>query len=429
MKIRLNKSIKSYYKRFKFVKLAYLVLFVLLVVDHLLFKDYRLGGLVVELSKKEIERYARHLVMPEVGIEGQKKMLQARVLLIGAGGLGSPIAFYLTAAGIGNLGIVDFDVVDESNLQRQILHNVNDVGRLKVDSAKEKILNLNPNIKVDTYNLLLNKDNILDVIKNYDIVVDGTDNFQTRYLVNDACVMHKKPLIYGSIFRFEGQCSVFMPEGPCYRCLYSDPPPPGMVPSCSEGGVLGILPGIIGLMQATEVVKLILGKGKSLAGRLILYDAMDMAFDEVQLRQDPNCKLCGENPTITELINYEQFCGIQKDDQSNQDMSMQNISVQELKKILDKDPSDITLIDVREEEEYQISRIPRSQLIPLSTLDDSEELNKLDKSSTIYVHCKSGFRSQKAITKMKELGFLNLYNVSGGILAWCKEIDSSIATY
>jgi molybdopterin/thiamine biosynthesis adenylyltransferase/rhodanese-related sulfurtransferase len=380
----------------------------------------------LELSNEEIARYSRHLIMPEVALDGQKKLKSARVLTIGAGGLGSPLALYLAAAGIGTLGVVDFDVVDESNLQRQIIHGTSDVGRPKMESASERIKDINPNVHVEAYEEALTSENALEIFKDFDIIVDGTDNFPTRYLVNDACVLLKKPNVYGSIFRFEGQASVFYAEeGPCYRCLYPEPPPPGLVPSCAEGGVLGILPGIIGTIQATETVKLILGTGKPLIGRLLLYDALDMRFREMKLRKDPSCPVCGENPTVTELIDYQEFCGIPQANAQAAADRVPEITVQELRERLDDDLG-VSVLDVREPHEYEVANIG-ARLIPLGELP--ERLIELDKDETIAVHCKTGGRSARAVKLLQEAGFENVYNVKGGITAWSEEIDPSVPKY
>ena len=383
----------------------------------------------MSLTNEHIQRYSRHLIMPEVGVDGQEKLLNARILLIGAGGLGSPLGLYLSAAGVGTLGLVDFDLVDFSNLQRQIIHRTEDVGRPKVESAKERILSINPETKVNIYTEKLTSENIMKIIENYDIVIDGTDNFPTRYLVNDACVFTKKPLIYGSIFRFDGQSTVFKtPEGPCYRCLYPEPPPPGMVPSCAEGGVLGILPGIIGVMQATEAIKLILGKGESLVGRLLLFNAMEMRFREVKIMRDPECPVCGDHPTIKQLIDYEQFCGLKKSEEAPQPaVGLEEVSVKELKSLLDSKGNKIVVVDVREPEEYQIVHLKESRLIPLGTL--ATRVNELDTADEIYVHCKLGGRSAQAVRILKTFGFKKVKNVKGGIDAWAREIDPSLPRY
>jgi sulfur-carrier protein adenylyltransferase/sulfurtransferase len=368
----------------------------------------------MQLNNDEIRRYSRHLILPEVGMAGQKKICSTSVLCIGAGGLGSPIAMYLAAAGIGKLGILDFDKVDFSNLQRQIIHGTPDVGRPKTESAKETINNINPNCEVVIHETRLSSENAMEIIGQYDIIVDGTDNFPTRYLTNDACVLLKKPNVYGSIFRFEGQASVFAPHlgGPCYRCLYPEPPPPGMVPSCAEGGVLGVLPGIVGTIQATEILKLALGKGSSLTGRLLLFNALEMKFRELKLRRDPECPLCGEHPTITKLIDYEQFCGISAEPEaaaSNPD----EVTVQEMKRALDDPKLGIRVIDVREPDEYQIAHVIGVPLFPLSTLQ--QQFTELDPNQTLYVHCKSGVRSLKAINFLKQQGFKYAKSVKGGI--------------
>ncbi|HEV2092970.1 MAG TPA: molybdopterin-synthase adenylyltransferase MoeB [Rubrobacter sp.] len=380
----------------------------------------------VELSNDEIARYSRHLIMPEVALDGQKKLKAAKVLTVGTGGLGSPLALYLAAAGIGTIGIVDFDVVDESNLQRQIIHGTSDVGRPKVESARDKILDINPNVEVRVHEEALTSENALEVFADYDVIVDGTDNFPTRYLVNDACVLLGKPNVYGSIFRFEGQASVFWAEeGPCYRCLYPEPPPPGLVPSCAEGGVLGILPGAIGVTQATETVKLILGIGEPLIGRLMLYDALGMSFREMKLRKDPNCPICGENPTVTELIDYEEFCGIPQANAAQQENGVPEITVQELKGKLDNG-EDINVLDVREPHEYEVANIG-VKLVPLGELP--RRLAEFDQNENFAIHCKTGGRSAKAVKLLQDAGFGNVYNVKGGITAWSEEIDPSVPKY
>ena len=380
----------------------------------------------VELSNDEIARYSRHLIMPEVALDGQKKLKAAKVLTVGTGGLGSPLALYLAAAGIGTIGIVDFDVVDESNLQRQIIHGTSDVGRPKVESARDKILDINPNVEVVVHEEALTSENALEIFADYDVIVDGTDNFPTRYLVNDACVLLGKPNVYGSIFRFEGQASVFWAEeGPCYRCLYPEPPPPGLVPSCAEGGVLGILPGAIGVVQATEAVKLILGIGEPLIGRLMLYDALGMSFREMKLRKDPNCPICGENPTVTELIDYEEFCGIPQANAAEEKNGVPEITVGELKQKMDTGEP-INVLDVREPHEYEVANIG-VKLVPLGELP--QRLAEFDKDENFAIHCKTGGRSAKAVKLLQDAGFGNVYNVKGGITAWSEEIDPTVPKY
>lgn len=383
---------------------------------------------MVDLSNEEIRRYSRHLILPEVGLAGQRKIRNTSVLCIGAGGLGSPIAMYLAAAGIGKLGLVDFDTVDYSNLQRQILHADADVGRSKAESAQATINALNPNVEVVLHKTRISSENALDLIRPYDIVVDGTDNFPTRYLTNDACVLLKKPNVYGSIFRFEGQASVFAPEmgGPCYRCLYPEPPPPGMVPSCAEGGVLGVLPGIIGCIQATEILKLALGKGSPLIGRLLLFNALDMKFRELKLRRDPKCPVCGPNPTVTALIDYEQFCGIVPEPVTpghNPD----EVTVFDMKKALEDASLGIQVIDVREPDEQQIARVANVPLFPLSRLP--QQFTELNPNQQIYIHCKSGKRSMKALEFLRQQGFKYVKSVKGGIEAWSDQIDSHVPKY
>ncbi len=382
----------------------------------------------MQLSNDEIRRYSRHLILPEVGMAGQKKICSTTVLCIGAGGLGSPIAMYLAAAGIGKIGLVDFDTVDFSNLQRQLLHGTSDVGRPKAESARDTIRELNPNVEVVLHNTRLSSENALEIIGQYDIVVDGTDNFPTRYLTNDACVLLKKPNVYGSIFRFDGQASVFAPHlgGPCYRCLYPEPPPPGMVPSCAEGGVLGVLPGIIGCIQATEILKLAIGKGSSLTGRLLLFNALDMKFKELKLRRDPQCPLCGEHATIHHLIDYEQFCGIPAEP-AVPDQNPDEVDVLAMKKALDDPKLGIRVIDVREADEHQIARIEGVPLIPLSLLP--QRFTELDPNQRIYIHCKSGVRSLKALRFLREQGFKYVKSVKGGILAWSDQVDSGVPRY
>jgi sulfur-carrier protein adenylyltransferase/sulfurtransferase len=377
------------------------------------------------LSNEEILRYSRHLIMPEVGMEGQLKLKRARVLCIGAGGLGSPLALYLGAAGVGTLGIVDFDVVDYTNLQRQIIHSTADVGRKKLDSAADKLKAINPFVNVRKIETRLSSENALELFRDFDIIADGTDNFPTRYLVNDASVITGKPNVYGSIFRFEGQASVFATrEGPCYRCLYPEPPPPGLVPSCAEGGVLGILPGLVGVIQATEVVKLILGKGDPLIGRLLLVDALGMKFRELKLRKNPDCPVCGRNPTITKLVDYEEFCGIRGEEQAVE-TSTADIQVEELKRRLDKG-DDIFVLDVREPHEYQICNIG-GYLIPLGDLP--KRVSELDSSREIVAHCRSGARSAKAVDFLRQAGFKKVHNLAGGILAWADRVDPKMPKY
>jgi molybdopterin/thiamine biosynthesis adenylyltransferase/rhodanese-related sulfurtransferase len=382
----------------------------------------------VSLTNEEILRYSRHLILPEVGMEGQLKLKQAKVLLVGTGGLGAPMALYLGAAGIGTIGLVDFDVVDQTNLQRQVIHGTSDVGRKKIDSAEESLREINPNVNVIRHEVALTSDNALEIIREYDIVADGTDNFPTRYLVNDACVLLRKPNAYGSIFRFEGQASVFaMEDGPCYRCLYPEPPPPGLVPSCAEGGVLGILPGVIGLIQATEVVKLILGKGETLKGRLMLYDALNMKFRELKLRRNPECPVCGDHPTVTKLIDYQEFCGIpQQAAVPKQEATLLEIEPTELKEKIDRGDS-FVLVDVREPHEWQIAKIPTAKLIPLG--DVAKRINELNPGDEIVVHCRSGVRSAKAAQLLLDSGFKNVKNLKGGILAWSDKVDPSVPKY
>ena len=382
----------------------------------------------MELNHDEIRRYSRHLILPEVGLAGQKKIKATSVLCIGSGGLGSPIAMYLAAAGIGKLGLVDFDTVDYSNLQRQILHTDADVGRPKTESAKETIHGINPNVEVVLHNTRITSANALDLIRPYEIVVDGTDNFPTRYLTNDACVLLKKPNVYGSIFRFEGQASVFAPHlgGPCYRCLYPEPPPPGMVPSCAEGGVLGVLPGIIGCIQATEILKLAIGRGSSLVGRLLLFNALETKFRELKLRRDPQCPVCGEHPTITELIDYEQFCGIVPEPAAAQ-ANPDEVTVQDMKKALDDPKLGIKVVDVREPDEYEIAHVNGVPLLPLSELRD--RFTEMDPNQQYYLHCKVGMRSLQALNFLRQQGFKYVKSVKGGINAWSDEIDSSVPKY
>jgi len=386
-----------------------------------------------ELTNDEIKRYSRHLIMPEVGVEGQRKLKAAHVLCIGAGGLGSPVAMYLAAAGVGTLGLVDFDVVDFSNLQRQILHGTPDVGRSKLASARDRLTAINPEVKIETYETALSSQNALDLFRPYDVIVDGTDNFPTRYLVNDACVLLGKPNAYGSIFRFEGQASVFgLKDGPCYRCLYPEPPPPGLVPSCAEGGVLGVLPGVVGTIQAMETIKLILGIGEPLVGRFLIFDALRMKFRELKLRKDPDCPVCGTHPTVTQLIDYEQFCGIHP--AAPEPVPVTNassgnpteITSVELKERLDRGDA-LKIVDVREPNEYQINRIPGSTLIPLGEVP--KRYGELDPDEEIVVHCKMGGRSAKAAAFLRSVGFKNVLNLKGGILDWIDRVDPSQPKY
>ncbi len=389
----------------------------------------------VELSHEEVRRYSRHLIMPEVGMAGQKKLKAASVLLIGAGGLGSPLAMYLAAAGIGRIGLVDYDVVDQTNLQRQIIHGTKDVGRPKLDSAKARILDINPHVQVDSYPVPLTSANALDIFAPYDVIIDGTDNFPTRYLTNDACVLLGKPNVYGSIFRFEGQLSIFYAkEGPCYRCLFPEPPPPGLVPSCAEGGVLGILPGTVGAMQATEAIKLILGIGESMIGRLLLYDALNMEFTEVNLRKNPNCPVCGPNPTITELIDYEQFCGMPAHDRSlyaaeaETDGSVRQMVPAELKARLDAGDN-LFILDVREPHEWEISNLSHlgAKLIPKGEV--IARLGELSTAQEMVVQCRSGARSAAIIHELQQHGFKKLWNLDGGINRWAEEVEPELPVY
>jgi sulfur-carrier protein adenylyltransferase/sulfurtransferase len=379
----------------------------------------------VHLTNEEILRYSRHLIMPEVAMEGQQRLKAARVLCIGTGGLGSPLALYLAAAGVGTLGLVDFDVVDYTNLQRQVIHTTNDVGRSKVESAAEKIAAINPFVVVRRFDTMLTRANALDIFRDFDIIADGTDNFATRYLVNDACVLSGKPNVYASIFRFEGQASVFAtPGGPCYRCLYPEPPPPGLVPSCAEGGVLGVLPGLLGVIQATEVIKLILGSGESLVGRLLLVDAMAMRFRELKLRKDPACPLCGLNPTLKELIDYDQFCGVRGEETADT-APVPEIQPEELKRKLDAG-EEVFVLDVREPHEYEICNL-HGHLIPLGELP--QRLHELDPAREIVAHCKGGVRSAKAVELLRQAGFMKVRSLAGGILGWADKVDPTIAKY
>ncbi len=384
-----------------------------------------------KLSHAEIARYSRHLIMPEVGMEGQRKLKAARVLMIGTGGLGAPLGMYLAAAGVGTLGLVDFDVVDESNLQRQIVHGTKDVGRPKIESARDRLSDINPHIKIETYETQLTSANALELFREYDVIADGTDNFPTRYLVNDACVLLGKPNVYGSIFRFEGQASVFWAErGACYRCLYAEPPPPGLVPSCAEGGVLGVLPGIVGAIQANETIKLILGDGEPLINRLLLFDAWKMRFRELKLRKDPECPVCGPRATIKELIDYEAFCGLRPPaaaQTQEEKPQMEEMTATELKQRLDRG-DDVQLIDVREPHEYEIAKLEQAKLIPLGQVVN--RMSEIDPNRETVVHCKMGGRSAKAIEALKRAGFTGrLTNLQGGITAWSNDVDPSIPKY
>ena len=386
------------------------------------------SDLLPELTSDELVRYSRHIILPEVGIEGQRRLKAAKVLCVGAGGLGSPLAFYLAAAGIGTLGLVDFDVVDASNLQRQILYSTRDLGRKKLDSAAEKLTALNPSLNVVKHETILTSANALEIIKDYDIVADGTDNFPTRYLVNDACVLLGKPNAYGSIFRFEGQASVFgVKDGPCYRCLYPEPPPPGLVPNCAEGGVLGILPGLVGIIQATEVIKLILGQGNTLVGRFLLVDALSMKFRELKLRKNPECPVCGTNPTVTQLIDYQQFCGIVPETKEEKTMKngITQMSVNEFKQRRDQGDN-LFLLDVREPYEYQIAQIGGT-LIPQN--DVPNRLAEIPRDREVVVQCRSGARSQRIAEFLKQSGYTNVSNLAGGILAWADQIDPTVTKY
>jgi adenylyltransferase/sulfurtransferase len=378
------------------------------------------------LSKEEVMRYSRHLIMPEVGMEGQLKLKQAKVLCIGTGGLGAPLGLYLAAAGVGRIGLVDFDVVDSTNLQRQVLFGTSDVGRPKIVAAADRLRNLNPDIEIDTFETHLSSENALDILKDYDVIVDGTDNFPTRYLVNDASVLLGKPNVYGSIFRFEGQITVFgYPGGPCYRCLYPEPPPPGLVPSCAEGGVLGVLPGIVGTIQAAETLKLIIGKGEPLVGRLLLFDALGMRFRELKLRKNPDCPVCGEHPTLTKLIDYAEFCGIRGEEAPMPETTVPEVTPKELKARLDRG-DDLYILDVREPHEYQICNI-HGHLIPLGELP--RRVSELDSSREIVAHCRSGKRSAEAVEFLRKSGFRKIWNLKGGILAWSDEVDPSVPKY
>jgi sulfur-carrier protein adenylyltransferase/sulfurtransferase len=378
------------------------------------------------LTNEEVLRYSRHLILPDVGMEGQRKLKAGRILLIGAGGLGSPLALYLAAAGVGTLGLVDFDVVDVSNLHRQVLHGTKDIGRPKLDSARDRIHDVNPHVHVELYETRLTSENALDIIRDYDVVIDGTDNFATRYLTNDACVLLGKPNVYGSIFRFEGQASVFaVEEGPCYRCLFPEPPPPGMVPSCAEGGVLGVLPGLVGTIQATEGIKLLLGVGEPLVGRLLLIDALTMRFRTVRLRKDPSCPACGTHE-ITELIDYDQFCGVAPETNVAASNQIPEITPAELAERLRRG-DDIDVIDVREPHELDIARLENVRLIPLGTL--AEALPTLDPSRETVVLCRTGARSGRAVQQLRAAGFRRVYNLAGGIHRWADDVDPSLPKY
>ena len=378
------------------------------------------------LTNEEILRYSRHLIMPEVGMEGQLKLKKAKVLLIGTGGLGAPLGLYLAAAGVGKLGLVDFDVVDFTNLQRQVTFGSSDVGKPKSEAARARLSNLNPDIQVQAFDTKLTSENALELFKDFDIIVDGTDNFPTRYLVNDACVLLGKPNVYGSIFRFEGQVTIFgMPGGPCYRCLYPEPPPPGLVPSCAEGGVLGVLPGIVGSIQAMETIKLILGSGRNLTGRLLLFDALEMGFREFKLRKNPKCPMCGEHRTIDKLIDYYEFCGVRGEEAPAPDLKVPEMTPRELKARLDRGEG-LFILDVREPHEYQICNL-RGHLIPLGELP--RRVHELDSSREIVAHCRSGKRSAEAVDFLSKAGFRKIVNLKGGILAWSDEVDASVPKY
>ncbi len=380
-----------------------------------------------ELSSEELLRYSRHVTLPEVGVEGQKRLKAASVLLVGTGGLGSPLAMYLAAAGVGRLGLVDYDKVDATNLHRQLIHGTKDVGKPKIQSALESIADINPHVQVDTYETALTSENAMDIVPKYDLVIDGTDNFPTRYLVNDACILAGKINVYGSIYRFEGQASVFgAPDGPCYRCLFPQPPPPDAVPNCAEGGVIGVLPGIVGLLQANEAIKIIVGVGTTLAGRLLLFDALAMKFRDIKLKKDPKCPICGDNPTVTELIDYNEFCGVPHEDADPGDSELE-ISAKELKARLDDKNDNFVLIDVREQNEYDIAKIEGAVLIPLS--DFEKGIQQIDKDADIVVHCKMGGRSANAQGWMLENGYSKVLNMTGGITAWSHDVDSSVPVY
>ena len=391
-------------------------------------KEQTLTGHVpaASLTNEEILRYSRHLIMPEVGMDGQLKLKGAKVLLIGTGGLGAPLGLYLTAAGVGKIGLVDFDIVDFTNLQRQVTFGTSDVGKPKTEAAKARLTNLNPDVEITTYETKLTSENALEIFKDYDVIVDGTDNFPTRYLVNDACILLGKPNVYGSIFRFEGQCTVFgMPDGPCYRCLYPEPPPPGLVPSCAEGGVLGVLPGIIGSLQAMETIKLLIERGESLVGRLLLFDALALKFRELKLRKNPHCPMCGPHRKIHQLIDYYEFCGVRGEEEPEVDLHVPEITATELKQRMDGG-DDLFILDVREPHEYQICNL-KGHLIPLGELP--RRVHELDSSNEIIAHCRSGKRSAEAVDFLRKAGFRKVLNLRGGILSWSTEVDPTVPRY
>jgi len=391
-------------------------------------KEHTFAGATpaASLTNEEILRYSRHLIMPEVGMDGQLKLKGAKVLLIGTGGLGAPLGLYLTAAGVGKIGLVDFDVVDFTNLQRQVTFGSSDVGKPKTEAAKARLTNLNPDVQITTYETKLTSENALEIFKDYDVIVDGTDNFPTRYLVNDACILLGKPNVYGSIFRFEGQCTVFgMPDGPCYRCLYPEPPPPGLVPSCAEGGVLGVLPGIIGSLQAMETIKLLIGRGESLVGRLLLFDALALKFRELKLRKNPHCPMCGTPRKIHQLIDYYEFCGVRGEEEPEVDLHVPEITPSELKQRMDRG-DELFILDVREPHEYQICNL-KGHLIPLGELP--RRVHELDSSNEIVAHCRSGKRSAEAVDFLRKAGFRKVLNLRGGILSWSTEVDPTVPRY
>jgi molybdopterin/thiamine biosynthesis adenylyltransferase/rhodanese-related sulfurtransferase len=391
-------------------------------------KEQTLTGHVpaASLTNEEILRYSRHLIMPEVGMDGQLKLKGGKVLLIGTGGLGAPLGLYLTAAGVGKIGLVDFDIVDFTNLQRQVTFGTSDVGRPKTEAAKARLTDLNPDVQITTYETKLTSENALEIFKDYDVIVDGTDNFPTRYLVNDACILLGKPNVYGSIFRFEGQCTVFgMPDGPCYRCLYPEPPPPGLVPSCAEGGVLGVLPGIMGTLQAMETIKLLIERGESLVGRLLLFDALALKFRELKLRKNPNCPMCGPHRKIHQLIDYYEFCGVRGEEEPEVDLHVPEITPTELKQRMDRG-DEMFILDVREPHEYQICNL-KGHLIPLGELP--RRVHELDSSNEIIAHCRSGKRSAEAVDFLRKAGFRKVLNLRGGILSWSTEVDPTVPRY